>query len=410
VIYGLHCNGELKLRSKSEKSIDRVLFISNVFGRHGGLEIYNLNLVHALKNAGCSVTVWGVYDAQDGLTEGIPHAALAPQDSLMKKLYVRFFWKPLLISRLLIGLRRYDLLVVGHPHLLEAIWRPARWLDVPYWAWTYGMDVWGEWTLGMRAGLCNASQLVAISHYTRDSVRRRLPDKEVLVIPNAIDVDHFRPIEMPEREEIVLLTVGRLSSQARHKGHDVVIQALPRIQSGSSRPVVYHIAGTGDDVPRLRRIAKKMKVEASVRFLGYVPEDELVSTYNQCDVFVMPSRLERQPNGLLGGEGFGFVFIEAAACGKPVVGSNQGGAAEAVAHGVTGFTVDPTSVDEVVDAVCLLLGNTDLAYRMGNAGRRYAVQDFSLASFDRRIARLLQESGVFNGCSSLTGADSGKIR
>ena len=376
-----------------ERHWPRVLFLSNVFGRQGGLEIYNLNLVHALKKAGCSVDVWAVFDTRGGVTEGVPHTALAPRNNLAKKFYIRFFLKLILASRLLICRRRYDLLVVGHPHLLGAVWRPARWLGVPYWAWTYGTDVWDEWTPGMYAGLQNASRLVAISSYTRDSIRKRLPDKEVLVIPNAIDIDHFRPVEMPKREAVVLLTVGRLPSREQYKGHDVVIRALPRIQARSSRPVVYHIAGRGDDVSRLRRIAKEMGVEPSVRFLGYVPDEELVAVYNQCDIFVMPSKVEQRPNGRWTGEGFGFVYIEAAACGKPVVGSNQGGAAEAILDGMTGFTVDPTSVDEVAEAVCTLLENPDLAARMGAAGRRYVIQKFSFSAFNYHIAHLLPESG-----------------
>jgi len=382
------------VRRTSAKCPAHILFLCNVFGRQGGLEIYNLNLVQALKKAGCQVDVWAAFDTQNGITENIPHIGLQPRIGLVRKLlYNRFSWRRTLASRLLICLRYYDLLVVGHPYLLAAARRPAHWLGVPYWAWTYGSDVWGEWTPGMHAGLRDASRLIAISHYTCDSIRRRLPSKEVLVIPNAIDVDRFRPIDMPRTESAILLTVGRLSSLARHKGHDVVIGALPRIQARSSRPVVYHIAGGGDDVPRLRGVIKETGVESSVRFLGYVPDEELVAVYNQCDVFVMPSKVVRQPNALWGGEGFGFVYIEAAACGKPVVGSNQGGAIEAVLEGVTGFTVDPTSVNEVTAAACALLENPELAASMGQAGRRYVVQNFSLAAFDHHIASLLQESG-----------------
>lgn len=369
----------------------RVLFLSHVFGRQGGLEIYNLNLVHALRKAGCLVDVWSVYDIQDGMIEGISHIALAPRNSLVRKFYIRFLAKPLLSSRLFLALRRYDLLIVGHPHLLEAVWRPARWAGVSYWAWTYGIEVWGEWPRGFYAGMHHASRIVAISHYTRDAIQRHLPNKRINVIANAVDIDRFRPQEIPEREETVLLTVGRMSSRERYKGHDVVIQALPRIQTRLARPVTYNIVGTGDDVPRLQQLAQELGVGSCVKFLGYVPDEELTSVYNQCDVFVMPSKVEKRSDGQWTGEGFGFTYIEAAACGKPVVGSNQGGAAEAVVNGKTGFTVNPTSVDEIVEAICILIENPDLAARMGAAGRCYVTEQFSQAVFDSRIAKLLQE-------------------
>ncbi|MBM4431615.1 MAG: glycosyltransferase family 4 protein, partial [Chloroflexi bacterium] len=132
----------------------------------------------------------------------------------------------------------------------------------------------------------------------------------------------------------------------------------------------------------------------SVRFLGRVPDDELVSVYQGCDVFVMPSRAGRGPDGSWAGEGFGIVYIEASACGKPVVGSNQGGAAEAVVDGTTGFAVDPTSIDAIAEAVCELLKDPALRQTIGEDGRRYVVENFSLPLFEQRVARLLTESGL----------------
>ena len=162
------------------------------------------------------------------------------------------------------------------------------------------------------------------------------------------------------------------------------MRSLPLIVRRVERPVLYLIAGTGADRSRLERLAHEYEVADWVEFLGRVPDEQLAQLYQSCDVFVMPSR----------GEGFGIVYAEAAACGKPVIASNQGGATDAVIHSVTGFAVDPTSVEAVAEAACILLGDPDLARQMGEAGRRFVVENFSLEAFERRVVALLAESGL----------------
>ena len=104
-----------------------------------------------------------------------------------------------------------------------------------------------------------------------------------------------------------------------------------------------------------------------MRFLGYVPADELPALYAACDIFAMPSRALSQRDGI---EGFGIVFLEAAAASKPVVGGRSGGIPEAVHDGVTGRLVDPDDVDQLAEVLIDLLRDRDLAARLGTNGRR----------------------------------------
>jgi phosphatidylinositol alpha-1,6-mannosyltransferase len=187
-----------------------------------------------------------------------------------------------------------------------------------------------------------------------DTVRFR-PDVDASVVRRRLGLDGAR----------VILTVGRL---VERKGHDTVIRALPRVRDAVG-PVRYVIAGAGPEASRLTALARESGCEADVVFAGRVPEEELPAYYAACDVFIMPSRELPQRDGV---EGFGIVFLEAGACGRPVIGGRSGGIADAVLDGTTGRLVDPLSVSEVADALIRMLQDPDEAERLGRAGRARA--------------------------------------
>jgi phosphatidylinositol alpha-1,6-mannosyltransferase len=153
----------------------------------------------------------------------------------------------------------------------------------------------------------------------------------------------------------------------RRKGHDRVIEAMPCILK-SYPDARYVIAGTGSEATRLQRLANELGVGHAVIFLGRVPDDEILALYQAADVFVHPNR--ELPSGDV--EGFGIVFLEANACGVPVIGGNSGGTPDAIQHEVTGYLVDPNDVDEIAHRILTLLGDPALRKRMGQAGREWA--------------------------------------
>ena len=154
-----------------------------------------------------------------------------------------------------------------------------------------------------------------------------------------------------------------MASGERYKGHDQILEALPRVPG--ARLVV---AGDGDDRPRLEARAADLGCEERVTFTGFVSEATLAELYRRAAVFVMPSL----------GEGFGLVYLEAMRAGKPCVAARGSAADEVVADGETGFLVDRDDPEELASVLDRLLASPDLARRMGEAGRRRWREQFSL--------------------------------
>ncbi|MEM8618411.1 MAG: glycosyltransferase family 4 protein [Actinomycetota bacterium] len=223
---------------------------------------------------------------------------------------------------------------------------------------------------------------------------RTLP---ITVVPCGVDTETFHPLDdaarAAARERLGLpvdaeLIVG-VSRLVPRKGFDTAIRAVARMRH--TRPdLLLAIAGGGRDEARLRRLADELN--APVRFLGRIPNADLPPLYACADVFTM---LCRNRWGGLEQEGFGIVFVEAAACGVPQVAGDSGGAAEAVLDGETGFVIDePDNVQAVVDAFNTLLDDGELRASMASRSRRRAVDDFAYDVLARRLGAAL---GVDDG-------------
>lgn len=236
--------------------------------------------------------------------------------------------------------------------------------------------------------LRRADKIIANSEYTRDQlVKLKVLKERIVLINPGVDIARFRSDLVCDdlRNRIglttgqyLLLSVGRLS---RRKGFDEVIKSLPGIRE-AGHDVHYAVIGVGEDRDYLMTLAKERGVEAWVRLLGSVSSDDLPRWYNACDVFVMPNRdIEGDT------EGFGMVFMEAAACGKPVIAGLAGGTGSAVLDGVTGIRVDGRSSGEIKKAVVCLFNNAELAKSMGDAGRSRAYKEFSWTTVANRILR-----------------------
>ncbi|MCZ7544628.1 MAG: glycosyltransferase family 4 protein [Anaerolineae bacterium] len=354
----------------------------------GGLETYSRDVAASLRRLGHEVAVLSLHERPQAFPGwgDVPVRALAPRNPLLFRLYFRVrHW--IAAWRLRRSRAMYDRVFVMHPYAAAA----ARRAGVRYWVWTYGIEVWGAWPPQLEAGLRGAARVLAISAHTAQAVQRRLPGAQVDVVRPVVDTARFAPARPPRQPTppFRLLTVGRLAADERYKGHEMVIRNLDAITRRVGAPVAYWIAGDGDDRPRLERAAQRHGVADKVRFLGRVPDDQLAATYQACDVFVMPSVAAQRPDGSWMGEGFGIVYLEASACGKPVVGSDTGGGVDAVEDGVTGFCIDPTSDAALVGAVARLLLEPGLARRMGEAGRQRVAAHFAHAALDRRMAALI---------------------
>jgi phosphatidylinositol alpha-1,6-mannosyltransferase len=232
----------------------------------------------------------------------------------------------------------------------------------------------------------DAAATVAVSRYTRTLAigAGAAPDRVHVIHPG---VALPGPGGEPRAARPTLLTVARLEEPI--KGHDVVLAALPRIRARVP-DVEWVVIGDGPRRNALEQQAAALGVDDAVRFLGAVSDAERDRWLDRAHVFVLPSR--PRPSGS-GGEGFGIVFLEAAAHGLPVVAGAVGGALDAVADGETGLLVDPADAAAVAGAVVSLLLDPALARRLGDAGAARA-RMFSWAAAAQRVEDLLLATGA----------------
>jgi len=293
----------------------------------------------------------------------------------------------------------HDLVICSHVAVAPVGLMLYRSFRIPYLVIGYGIDVWGDLGPRRRMALQRAARVIAISQFTARMVAtaQEVALDRISVIHPAVDpglLAHAAAGGEPGvprgTGELTLLTVARLAAQERYKGLDAVVAALPAVAQAAG-PVRYVIVGDGDDASRLRAAAHGHGVTAAVRLVGPVSEADLAVWYRAADIFVMPSLCERRPDGWAG-EGFGIVYIEAAAFGCPVVAGEGGGAPEAVEDGVTGLVVDGRSVDAVAAALIRLSRDTALRIRMGEAGRRRVRQYFTFDRFRRDVRAVVSET------------------
>jgi phosphatidylinositol alpha-1,6-mannosyltransferase len=189
----------------------------------------------------------------------------------------------------------------------------------------------------------------------------------------------------PPAERPTILTIARLHD--RYKGHDVLIEALARVRA-QVQDVEWVVIGDGPLRTELELLARSAGVADAVRFLGSLSDEQRDHWLRRADLFAMPSRL---PGGHLAGEGFGIVYLEAAAYGKPVLAGNVGGALDAVADGESGLLVDPTDPEAVASAIVRLLLDRELARRLGAVGAERA-RRFAWPMICERVEALLFET------------------
>ncbi|MHB1332211.1 MAG: glycosyltransferase family 4 protein [Sulfuriferula sp.] len=294
-------------------------------------------------------------------------------------MYVNLFTKSLWLALT----HRFDAIHAGRalPEGFTA-WLVARLTFHPVVIYAHGEELttWGNGGKykAMRFALRHADFVIANSEFTRDELLKMdvTPARITLIYPG-VDVARFRPGLTCDdlrlsvgvgRGGKLILSVGRLS---RRKGFDQVIKSLPAlVQAGLD--VQYTLIGIGEDQEYLLDLAREHGVAEHVHLIGHVSADDLPRWYNACDVFAMPNR---EINGDT--EGFGMVFIEAAACAKPAIAGLAGGTGAAVLDGVTGLRVDGTRVGAVENALSRILLGNDRSIDMGRQGLARIAAEFS---------------------------------
>jgi phosphatidylinositol alpha-1,6-mannosyltransferase len=311
--------------------------VTDAFGGFGGISQYNRDFLTACAEANSNNSIWVLTRATKENVSFLPPNLVQVKPRANKILYA-FTALSLLKKN-----GPFDVIFCGHIFMVPLAALLSKWSGSRLWLQLHGVEAWCMPSSLQRWATEQADLVTAVSRYTRHKFLNwaNLDTERVRVLPNTVQT-RFQPLpkQLGLENKKILLTVGRLSSTERYKGHDRVIKVLPELLTKYSN-LVYVIAGDGDDRHRLEDLTKHYGVSSNVDFIGKVPDEELPELYRMADVFVMPST----------GEGFGIVFLEAAASGMQVIGGNRDGSIDALADGKVGFAIDPDNRQELLFSI-----------------------------------------------------------
>ena len=351
---------------------------TDAFGGSGGIAKFNRDFLTALSSqpacAGVTATPRVMSGEPGPLPERVKLDAGAARGTLAFLAHV--------LRAVVRG--RYDILVVGHINLAPIALLSSFFRKAPAILIVHGIDAWTPHRSALvRASLRRFRLVVGVSKLTlrRFDAWARVGDDRLRLLPNCVDMSIHGPgprsaalaAQLGLTGRTVIMTLGRLASEERYKGFDEVLEILPRL-SAEIPDLSYLICGEGGDRRRLEHKAETLGVRDRVVFAGFVSEDRKAEHYRLADAFVMPSS----------GEGFGIVFLEALACGIPVLGSKVDGGREALLDGALGELADPSSPDEVAAGILAALGR-------GRGNVPELLQHYSYAEFARRLQGITGE-------------------
>jgi phosphatidylinositol alpha-1,6-mannosyltransferase len=356
------------------------MLLTDAFGGFGGISKFNRDFIQALDASSLSERIHVLPRLiSDPIRDLIPESVVFDRKAARGK----FVFVRRVFSHVWLG-SKPDIVICGHLNLLPAAWLCAKLRGARLALIIHGIDAWTRRNWFYNWTLQSVDSVIAVSNYTADRFIRwsNVSRERVFILPNCVDLSLFNPeprnIELAQRYGVqnnrVILTVGRLASEEGYKGFDEVIEAIPELRTRFPT-LRYVIVGDGNDRGRLEQKARSLGISGQVIFAGRIPEEEKKSHYCLADAYVMPSY----------GEGFGIVFLEALACGIPVVGSKVDGSREALLEGQLGHLVDPKVPEELIEAV------TDVLTSERSRGRDSQLTFFDVAHFRSRVAGWLEQ-------------------
>ena len=359
----------------------RVLFLFTQVLANGGIQRFNRTILDACSRLGVKCHVLSLNDPRPSIEQGSRcgdasihgfggdrhRFALAVAGELMSE--------------------RHDRVIVGHINLLTltialSILRPFR--RIPTILIAHGIEVWGGIRGVRRRALAHTTRILCVSHYTRRRILEQAPAlmaERLVIFPNALADSWGRAATAPPARTMparFILSVTRLERGDRYKGIATVIEAFSMIADDT---LEYYVIGQGNDVPFLELIADRCGVGSRVHFMRGVSDAELLSLYERCEAFVLPS----------GKEGFGIVFLEAMYFGAPVIAAREKGATDVVRDGDTGIAVPFGDTVAIKEAIERIRSDNVLRARLRANGRSMVVDGgpFTFARFTDRCADVL---------------------
>ncbi len=380
-----------------ENVYKKILLVTNDFGpRTGGIETFVIGLLERI--TGHEVTV---FTSQQGETSEYDQRWL-------DKFGVRVIrdrskillpsWRVTRAVKKVVASHNIEIVVFGAAAPLALMSSALRKSGVKkIIALTHGHEVWWAkifpFNLAIKRIGKGVDHLTYLGEFTRQAISKALTDKsakEMVKIAPGIDTAHFipQPDGMQKRKELglqdkkIIISVGRL---VHRKGQDKLIEAMPEVLRKIPNAHLL-IVGEGPYKNHLEKLVNKLSLKENITFAGRIMYDRLPSYLSAADLFAMPSRSRFFG---LEVEGLGIVYLEASACGIPVLAGNSGGAPDAVLEGVTGFCVDGTNVAEIASAVIEICSDAERASHMGAAGRNWIVDQWRWDIWSKEFNELL---------------------
>jgi len=328
----------------------KVLFIGlTAFSRTGGVEKFNKCFLKALQDLESETDLssfsMSLYDDK------------ADEKYFANKKYNGFGGNKLsFVVSSILKAKNFDIIFIGHINLAIVgffikLFFPRKKLILI----AHGYEVWSP-LKGFKKALVNKADLIlAVSNFTKNKLVevQKIESGKISLFHNTIDPffiipsnfkksEHLKERYGIEKDDFVMYTLARLSAAEGYKGYDVVIKCLPQLAQ-SIPNIKYVIAGKYDveEKNRLDKLIEEKGVSNKVIFAGFLKDSEVESHYQMGDLFIMPSM----------GEGFGIVFIEAMACGMPVIAGNADGSVDALKDGELGALVNPNSENDITEKV-----------------------------------------------------------
>ncbi len=352
---------------------------------YGGTEVYSFKLSKALsKIPGNTVTVITPYvkDSYD-FDNRLNFNVIRYKSK--SGLYFYFFYS-------IIRFKINRILITHRANFLTLAYYQSFYFNIPYYLTVHGTEHFGEKKIGsIVKKVKRAKKIFAVSKFVEKRLINMGVDTKLITnIPPGTDTDEFHPgintSFLKDKYNLdgkkVIVSIGRIVEK---KGFDMVIRSMPLVL-GKFPSAVCFIVGAGRMEKSIKALAKALCLQDKIIFTGHIPHYKLTipeyAFYSISDVFVMPSRVDKFNNDY---ETFGIVYLEANACGKPVIGGKSGGVEDAVVNGETGIIVDPLNKEEIANAIISLLSNKDLAERLGRNGRKRVIEDFRWEEIAERI-------------------------
>lgn len=344
-----------------------ILFLTSKLNKTGGIQEYNKNLLNALDNLNHDVKI--IQLEKSAIFQKIIFSIKTFLNALIKK---------------------PDLIFCTHVNFSPLCSFIKKIFKIKYFVFTHGIEVWNIKDKRKNQGLLNADIVTTVSRFSRKKLKQSVSElSEVKLLPNMIDGNRFKikdtPKELIEKYNLenkkIIFTISRLSKGEEDKGYDKVIKAMPKVLEEIPE-AVYILGGKGNDIERIRNLIDNLGLKNNVILPGFISNKMLTDYYNLADVFIMPSKKE----------GFGIVFLEALACGTPVIAGNQDGSVDPLQDGSVGTLINPDNIENIANStISVLSGNVDKKLLDSEYLRSQTLKKFDFDRFKLKVNNLIHE-------------------